>query len=668
MKVEMRLFHKALVLVIVPVVCSWIFAAFLFQQLQAAEQEAYREGHSKAITAECNSIVPLLYNAGTSLFGWVHTKQRRFFDNYTQATTEIRTHIATLELLCAEDPDERARMRKIAPLIQEELNLLDKAAIASRANSLSFGANMRLMRKNFESSSNEMLAELKDFAESENAVAASVPGAEERAHSAIISLLVSFMLASSVVAFALVLFFNRSTVSRLQILMQNTSRLTHRQPLLPNVTGTDEIAHLDAVMHDTATALEDAARRKEEITSMVSHDLRTPLMNIQTVLTMMSDGVYGSLSAKATDAAKRAESNTGHLIRLINDLLDLDKLSAGKMPLLLRDTQLEDVFQRTRESLEYFSEDHQVKLDFQSTDAKVRADADRLVQVLTNLVSNAVKFSPPDSTVVVSAAKVDECIEVSVQDNGKGIPAEFLPKLFARFEQAAPDDSMRGTGLGLSIAKAIVESHEGSIGAESEVGKGSRFWFRLPVLALVVIALSGCTKSIDYYGLRCWERACIAGDDAWRQGKPDVAERYYAEATHIAESKNLGSARIDVSRSRATTMEHLSQPIAISDLPAADTVDLGDQAKDLIKQQKYRDASLLLETMLKQAPAADIAQRLKIAYLLGDCYNHLNQFDKTVEVITPIVHEKAAQQDTADFMKAMTVLNSALMTLRQAKP
>lgn len=482
MRIELRLFHKALVLVIVPVVCSWIFAVVLFHQLNLAEQEAYREGHSKAITAECNSIVPLFYNAGTSLFGWVHTKQTRFFDNYKQATRDIRSHVATLELLCASEAGERLRMDRISQLVNEELDLLDKAALASRANSLSFGANMRLLRKNFEASSTEMLSELKEFAEAENAVAASVPGAEERAHATIIFLLVSFMVASSLVAFALAVFFNRSTVARLQILMQNTSRLTHRQPLLPNVSGSDEIAHLDSVMHDTATALEEAARRKEELTSMVSHDLRTPLMNIQSVLTMMHSGVYGVLTERATDAAKRAELNAGQLIRLINDLLDIDKLEAGKLPIVLEKIRLAEVFDRTRENVVHFSTDHQVGLDFQPSESTLVADADRLIQVLTNLVSNAVKFSPAHSTVTISAVAIDDFVEVSVLDQGRGIPEDFLPRLFSRFEQVSRDDSMqgRGTGLGLSIAKAIVESHQGTIGVESGLGRGSRFYFRLP--------------------------------------------------------------------------------------------------------------------------------------------------------------------------------------------
>lgn len=181
-------------------------------------------------------------------------------------------------------------------------------------------------------------------------------------------------------------------------------------------------------------------------------------------------------------------------------------------------------------------------------------------------------------------------------------------------------------------------------------------------IAFVVTGLTACTQTVDYYGLRCWERACIAGDEAWRQGKQDVARKYYAEATHIAQSKNLGSDRINLSQVRILTLEKLQpedQPVSIDD--GSNPIDRSDEAKNLLEQKKYGEASVVLESMLGQAPAGDIGQRLRLAHLLGDCYNHLGQYNKTIDIATPIVHDKNAQKNTSEFMKSMTVLSNALI-------
>ena len=225
-------------------------------------------------------------------------------------------------------------------------------------------------------------------------------------------------------------------------------------------------------------------KMKREFVTTVSHELRTPLTSIRGSLTLLSVGALGALPEQAMKATKIAERNALRLANLINDLLDIEKLEAGKMEMVFEKTSISSVMERSLESVKSYAEQYEVTFELDSKgDYFVYGDGDRLVQVVVNLLSNSCKYSPKQETVQISiSANESEDVQVSICDKGRGIPAETLPKMFERFQQVEVADAKRkgGSGLGLAICKAIVEQHNGKIGVDSELGKGSRFWFSLP--------------------------------------------------------------------------------------------------------------------------------------------------------------------------------------------
>ena len=226
-------------------------------------------------------------------------------------------------------------------------------------------------------------------------------------------------------------------------------------------------------------------RLKKEFLSTVSHELRTPLTSLRGSLGLLAGGALGDLSDEAREVVEIAERNCGRLIGLVNDILDLERLEAGRMEMRIEEQSLDAILKRSVESVTGMAQTHGVSLQASPTTARIRGDADRLVQVVINLLSNAVKFSPRDSAVTVSARAEGPWAEVRVMDRGRGIPAALRQAIFERFKQVEASDSRQkgGTGLGLAICKAIVEQHGGQIGVESEEGKGSTFWFRVPSAA-----------------------------------------------------------------------------------------------------------------------------------------------------------------------------------------
>jgi len=244
---------------------------------------------------------------------------------------------------------------------------------------------------------------------------------------------------------------------------------------------------------------------KKNFVSTVSHELRTPLTSIRGSLGLLAGGVFGPLPDEATEAVSLAERNTIRLISLINDILDFEKIESGTVELHFEPVLMHSLVERSIDAVRGVALERRIMIDTSVCDREVLADADRAIQVMVNLLSNAIKFSEEDSTVTVECIESPGWVETRVTDRGRGIPASHRELIFERFQQVDSADSRKkgGTGLGLAISKAIIEQHGGSIGVESEVGKGSTFFFRLPtarprtvVRKDVVLCCAGSTDSL----------------------------------------------------------------------------------------------------------------------------------------------------------------------------
>jgi PAS domain S-box-containing protein len=224
---------------------------------------------------------------------------------------------------------------------------------------------------------------------------------------------------------------------------------------------------------------------KNEFVSTVSHELRTPLTSIKGALGLLQGGLMAELPEKAKRMIEIAYQNSDRLVRLINDILDIEKIEAGMMKYVLVPVSVTDLLTEAIDANRGFADEHGVRLVLADdvTHATVSADQDRMMQVLTNLLSNAIKYSPKEGEVVIRADEEADKIHVSVTDKGPGIHEDFRSSIFAKFAQADSSDTREigGTGLGLAISKAIVEQHGGTIGFETETAQGTTFHFDLPL-------------------------------------------------------------------------------------------------------------------------------------------------------------------------------------------
>ncbi len=485
MRVNLKLSHKGLILVGVLLTLELLFVGALSMLLTRAEQEAAKERHSKEIVGITNHIFQLVYDAGTAAADYqMKDGGPPAAARFHTAADKIPQEMARLTALVREDPRYHDLVERVDKNSSSAVRIVTKLmALAESGRMMEALGLAQKVKPVFSKLQDDMFTDLRELMNEQEKIIAEMPAAQARSRQTVKQLLMGGIALNIVFAIALGLFFVRGITRRLELVVDNTNRLVKHEPLNERLTGFDEIAQLDKSFHEMVKALKEVEEMKQQFVAMVSHDLRTPLTSVCGFLELLQHGAYGSLSEQGQKRTQLAERNISRLISLINDLLDMEKLESGRLELIPENIPLEPVVIRSIEAVRVFAEQHKVNLLSDPMDCTVYADGNRLIQVLVNLISNAVKFSPVDGNITISAKPAGDFIEVRVTDQGCGVPKSYHETIFERFRQVRATDATQkgGTGLGLAICKAIVEQHGGRIGVESEDGKGSTFWFSVPV-------------------------------------------------------------------------------------------------------------------------------------------------------------------------------------------
>ncbi len=465
----------------VPLIFELIFVGLLFFMLERTEKLLDEEKRSTQIVSTANEMSKSFFDSGYALVGWNYTKSAVFKTQFEQCTKAIPKGLAVLKKLTAGNKRQEAHYQKLEKASKEVLAELGKQGRNIEAAEERYNMNFGAYRSKLNDVFAPFITELRELSKEESRRVKEAPEATKKSRRDLRLYLTAGIAFNVFLALALAVYFSNEISKRLQVMISNTEKFKNKEALSIPVRGSDEVAQLDRVFHEMADALAVADQRKQEFISMISHDLRTPLNSVQGTLELLLRGSYGQLTEKGQKRVADAEEESERILTLINELLDLEKLEAGMMDLDFTSCESGEIISRAMSALESIAEKKGIKFENASESYELVCDQKRILQVLINLISNALKFSPENDSILISSSiKNNEEIEFRVTDHGPGIEPEYRERIFDRFQQVK-GSSKGGTGLGLSICKALVAGHRGSIGLDCEPGKTCSFWFRLPI-------------------------------------------------------------------------------------------------------------------------------------------------------------------------------------------
>lgn len=480
----MKLGHKGLVLVSVPLIFQFGFLAVLVVQLKEAEAEIDKQVNARAVRRVVDKLSKNFLEADVALSGIDSTRSPIFEDRYNEELEAIPKELKELRALLPDTVQNKGLMEKLSSITDEGLNVLRKArqsldadpnSSSPQMHSAQIHSSMRFIAETLEK-------EFHDAIKAETQIDDEAPEKQKQRRAQLLQVIAAAAVVSVLSTVLLALFFAKGIAIRLGVLTENTKRVAAGKELADPLPGDDEISVVDESFHEMVRAQKEASRRKQELLSVVGHDLRSPLAALELTAELFSEGVLGTLNEKGQTAAARNLRVLKNLMDMINDLLDFEKLEAGHLKMERQKVQVAQIFDRVVDTLQPIAAEKKIKLEVDSKQLEANVDPDRIAQVLLNLMGNALKFSPENSTVFLSALGVKGGVQFKVRDEGRGIPPEKIKYVFDRFYQVKTEDgqSGKGTGLGLGICKGFVEAHGGKIGVQSKPPSGTTFWFIIP--------------------------------------------------------------------------------------------------------------------------------------------------------------------------------------------
>lgn len=480
---RLNLVSCGLILVFVPLVCELAVFAVIVPMLEQEKVQTEREARARTIVLAADELAIMLTTASSQLIEATLEPEIRMQlrQKHRETLNAIEARRKSIESAAKGNASFEDLSRKVNRITERALYSM--RALSTGSDKPPFVLAMEITPL-VTARANEILEVTINLGGRSNSADSAFPEFEHARIRGVVSILWGFIFASIVISVSLVLFFAMTFVNRITLLRSNTERFARREELLAPMSGSDELCDLDRAFHDMYAAVKHNAAVKQQFFALVSHDLRTPLTSLRLVLSLLNTGALGTLNEKGVKKVAAAESDTDRLLSLINDLLDAERLEQGQIEIDPEQAWLRSILERSIKSIQPIAESKKIRIELlASEEDTVYADSDRVVQVLVNLISNALKYAPVNSVIRVTAEAQNEMVYVAVVDDGPGIPVAKQESLFNRFKQVSTSDANTGTGLGLFICKAIVNQHGGEIGVESNFGHGCKFWFTLPASA-----------------------------------------------------------------------------------------------------------------------------------------------------------------------------------------
>ncbi|MBS2002884.1 MAG: HAMP domain-containing sensor histidine kinase [Candidatus Obscuribacterales bacterium] len=475
-----RIIHKGIALALIPLAVNTVFFVLLFSALARAKTLVNQEHKQSEILTHIDNLNVIHVNILGTLGTFAATGRKKELRLNQRLKDEARKEATAIAELTNNDERITSYLKKLDATINENSRLLSKLSgsidddlqnesIMNQANTLRVLIRQAGVKDRI----------LMDLMAEQQAQLEVLNRNEEQAEEQVKVIVLTGLISNFVVALVLILLFVKDVTGRLRVLMANARMLPKNEPLTQEVTGSDELRELDTVIHQASAQLIESAEYRRGLMQMMAHDLRSPLTASMAALQLLTE-TQKELMERGKKQVDRINLSLQTSVDLINDLLLLESLEVGQLVLNLNRENIKEIADNAVDMVASLATMKQITISNEAIEEEVNVDRNRMLQVVTNLLGNAIKFAPAGSTVRVTTKRTDTNVVVAVIDQGRGLTPADQAKLFQKFRQTEEGRSAGGSGLGLAISKLIVESHGGKIGVESQLGKGSKFFFTLP--------------------------------------------------------------------------------------------------------------------------------------------------------------------------------------------
>jgi signal transduction histidine kinase len=467
---------KVLILLAVPLVFQLVITAILWNLFRTAEIKAENIGRSKDV----------LVNLGLFSFSFLDATSRLFTSRIDQSSTatlkffrrdmdicygklgSFQRAVADSKRTSKSLPMVEAALKSLDRLETETAPLMQEESIAARWKNINvFRRQLQKLYGELKIALDAVVAEEKLFESEETEATQTI--------SKLIQILLTLLVVVSIgLTLVLGFLFAQSTLKQLAVVEENARRIGIKRDLLPPLRGGNEISFIDSSLHSAYEQLTYNELERQRLMSMLSHDLRSPLLALKGSLALLIEGVHGELPEAAMSRLAQADRVTDKVVGLVDQILNIEK--EEREPLNLATITVAQIFDDALPSVQGMAQDCGITLQCVNGELAVRADLKSISRVLTNLLGNALKFSPRGSKIIVAASELPDRIKIDVIDQGQGMDDEDLPFIFEPYFQTSGGRMHKqGTGLGLSICKELVGLNGGAISVSSARGKGTTF-------------------------------------------------------------------------------------------------------------------------------------------------------------------------------------------------
>ncbi|HEY9784359.1 MAG TPA: HAMP domain-containing sensor histidine kinase [Candidatus Obscuribacterales bacterium] len=461
----------SLVFAVLMLQSGWLL--FLYTQLSSSEQLAQKERLHSNVVVSANHLLLNMFKANTGVAFFLVSKSNSVAAMAGQNIKEARTLINAMPV---EENHEDSIWRETKSFATYEIAALEKMLTGRSPDETAVDLGLLGMAL---ARADDITNRMHNLLEHKAEQLALVRSEQDKYRKRVQLIVPAAIIANLSISIAFLLLFTSKITKRVHTLVTVAQKLPERMPISEQITGTDELYQIYWLLLSASLNLKDAHDYRQALMNMVAHDIRSPLMAVQESLHLLAKTTEISASEKCRHHIANAEDNLTRVLSLVNDLLLINKLEEGKLKLERELCPLDRLVDASIGSIESLAASKAISIERACTSERFSLDRERMIQVLVNLLGNAIKFSPLRSSVCISAAIVDGSAEMRVKDNGPGIAQDDVDRIFERF-YTSKDNSQSGFGLGLAISKLIVESHGGKISAESAPGKGTEFIIVLP--------------------------------------------------------------------------------------------------------------------------------------------------------------------------------------------